>query len=147
MIRKFQPSDLEAVMELWLHGNIQAHDFIPKAYWEQHFSQVKEMLPDAELYIYENDNTAIIEGFVGLSDSYIAGIFVKDSARSQGIGKSLLDYVKSIKEGLTLNVYIRNQRAVNFYLREGFIIQSQNVDESTGEQEYVMAWQPYFREQ
>lgn len=141
MIRKFHPSDLEDVMDLWLHGNTAAHDFIPEEYWQQHFLQVKEMLPKAELYVYEDDNTGTRDGFVGLSDHYIAGIFVKENARSQGIGKRLLNYVKSIKGNLTLKVYVRNQRAVKFYQREGFLVQSQGMDEDTGEQEYIMAWQ------
>ncbi|MCI8556874.1 MAG: N-acetyltransferase [Lachnospiraceae bacterium] len=141
MIRKFQPSDLEAAMDLWLHGNTEAHDFISKEYWKQHFDEVKEMLPKAELYVYENDNTATFDGFIGLSGSYIAGIFVKGNARSQGIGKQLLDYVKAIKGNLTLKVYERNQRAVKFYQREGFFVQSQSVDEDTGQREYVMSWQ------
>lgn len=141
MIRKFQPSDLEAAMDLWLHGNTEAHDFISKEYWKQHFDEVKEMLPKAELYVYENDNTAAFDGFIGLSGSYIAGIFVKGNARSQGIGKQLLDYVKAIKGNLALKVYERNQRAVKFYQREGFFLQSQSVDEDTGQREYVMSWQ------
>lgn len=140
MIRKFQLSDLEAVMNLWLHGNTEAHDFVAEEYWRQHFDEVKEMLPKAELYVYENDNTAALDGFIGLSGSYIAGIFVKGTARSQGIGKQLLDYVKAIKGDLTLKVYKRNERAVKFYQREGFLVRSEGIDDDTGEQEYLMVW-------
>ena len=140
MIRKFQLSDLEAVMDLWLHGNIEAHVFVAEEYWRQHFDEVKEMLPKAELYVYENDKTITLDGFIGLSGSYIAGIFVKGTARSQGIGKQLLDYVKAIKGNLTLKVYKRNERAVKFYQREGFLVQSQGIDDDTGEQEYLMVW-------
>lgn len=34
MIRMFDARDLDQVMELWLNGNIEAHDFIPRNYWE-----------------------------------------------------------------------------------------------------------------
>ncbi|NBK90944.1 N-acetyltransferase [bacterium 1XD21-13] len=141
MIRAFQTTDLEAVMELWLRGNLQAHAFIEDTYWEQSFDLVKEMLPDAEAYVYENKATSAVEGFIGLVDnSYIAGIFVKDSARSQGIGKQLLDYIKADRQRLTLKVYEKNKRALQFYQREGFQIQSESLDENTGEQEYEMVW-------
>ena len=50
------------------------------------------MLPQAEDYAYENDNK--IQGFVGLNDEYIEGIFVSDEMQAQGIGKLLQDFVK-----------------------------------------------------
>ncbi len=139
MIREFRITDLEKVMDLWLQGNLQAHDFISGKYWKDHLEQVREMLPEAEVYVYENPVTGALEGFVGLSDNYLAGIFVKEEARSRGIGRALLEHVKIIRPGLTLRVYEKNSRAVQFYLREGFAILSREVEESTGEREYVMA--------
>ena len=73
MIRKFHRNDLSAVMEIWLETNIQAHSFIPQKYWMDNFEMVKDMLPEAELYVYEDDNTHQADGFIGLTDNYIAG--------------------------------------------------------------------------
>ena len=126
-------------MHIWLNANLQAHGFIPADYWKSHFEQVKQLLPDAKLYIYE-EFPASPCGFIGMSGDYIAGIFVKDSARSQGIGKQLLDYIKADRQRLTLKVYEKNKRALQFYQREGFQIQSESLDENTGEQEYEMVW-------
>ena len=89
---------------------------------------VREMLPLAEIYVYEEDDTNLIDGFIGLLDSYLAGLFVKDTAQSKGIGKQLLDYAKSIKSEMTLSVYQKNIRAIHFYQREQFQIQSENID-------------------
>ena len=61
--------------------------------------------------------------------------------QSHGIGKSLLDYIKDKKVRLQLNVYQKNVRAMSFYQREGFTIQSERMDEFTGETEYVMDWE------
>lgn len=47
------------------------------------------MLSQAEVYIYENDQK--IQGFIGLNDEYIEGIFVSDEMQSQGIGKILIN--------------------------------------------------------
>ena len=71
---------------------------------------------------------------------YIAGIFVKESARSKGIGKQLLDYAKERKTKLSLSVYQKNRRAVRFYQREHFIIQAENIDNETNEKEFKMVW-------
>lgn len=71
----------------------------------------------------------------------IEGIFAAGKAQSQGIGKSLLDFLKAKKPELHLNVYQKNTRAIRFYEREGFQIQSEGLDEATGEKDYAMAWQ------
>ena len=104
------------------------------------FDMVKEMMPLAEIYVYEVDNANQIDGFIGLNNDYIEGIFIKDVAQSKGTGKQLLDQVKKIKSTLKLNVYQKNERAIQFYLREEFSIQSECVDDNTGEKEFTMVW-------
>ncbi|MDE6111156.1 MAG: GNAT family N-acetyltransferase, partial [Eubacterium sp.] len=136
MVRIFEEKDLNKVAELWLDTNIKAHNFIPAEYWQNHFEIVKEMFLQAEIYVYEKADR--IQGFIGLDDNYIAGIFVCSTVQSKGIGKQLLDYVKAIKSKLSLNVYKKNVRAVQFYQREGFSILSENIDENTNEIEYLM---------
>lgn len=138
MIRKLQKADIDRVAEIWLYTNLKAHYFIPAQYWKDNFELVKEMLSQAEVYVYESDEK--IQGFVGLSDEYIEGIFVSDEKQSQGIGKLLLDFVKNRKTDLQLNVYQKNERAIHFYQREGFEIQCEGLDEATGEKDYVMIW-------
>lgn len=140
MVRGFKENDWETIMKIWLDANITAHDFISEEYWVGNYDMVKEMLPQAEVYVYEDDSTNQIEGFIGLSDSYIAGLFVRRENQSQGIGKQILDYVKNRKTDLRLHVYQKNLRAVRFYQREEFLIESEGVDENTGEKEYFMIW-------
>lgn len=140
MIRESRKADLTNVMQIWLETNIQTHHFISEEYWAGSYELVEEMMPQAELYVYEDDITNKVEGFIGLTDNYIAGIFVRKEVQSKGIGKQLLDYVKAFKTSLTLSVYQKNKRAVHFYQRECFVIQSENIDESTNEKEYIMAW-------
>ena len=138
MIRKLQNVDINKVVDIWLKTNLEAHDFIPGQYWTSNYEAVKKMLPQAEVYVYEDNK--IIQGFVGVRDEYIEGIFVSGKMQSHGIGKALLDYIKDKKARLQLNVYQKNVRAISFYQREGFTIQSEGLDEFTGEKEYVMEW-------
>lgn len=140
MIRQFKKNDLSAVMQIWIDTNIKAHDFIPKEYWESNYEIVKEILPDAEIYVHEDDTTGFIDGFIGLTNNYIAGIFVKEDKQSKGIGKQLLNYVKNIKPNINLSVYQKNTKAVRFYKREQFQIVSENVDDITNEKEFIMEW-------
>ena len=138
MIRKLQNVDINKVADIWLKTNLEAHDFIPGQYWTSNYEAVKKMLPQAEVYVYEDNK--IIQGFVGVRDEYIEGIFVSGKMQSHGIGKALLDYIKDKEARLQLNVYQKNVRAISFYQREGFTIQSEGLDEFTGEKEYVMGW-------
>ncbi|GAB6129321.1 hypothetical protein JCM17204_19120 [Blautia stercoris] len=138
MIRKLLNGDIDRVAEIWLKTNLKAHYFISNQYWKSNYELVKEMMSQSEVYVYEADK--MIQGFIGLNDEYIEGIFVSDEMQSCGIGKLLLDYIKDKKERLQLNVYQKNARAISFYQREGFIIEGEGLDEATGEKEYTMLW-------
>ena len=140
MIREYVECDIDSVMQIWLDTNIHAHNFISPDYWRSNFDVVREMLPYAEIYVYEDDSANQIDGFIGLNDNYIEGIFVKEATQSKGVGKQLLDYVKKFKSTLRLNVYQKNEKAIKFYIREKFNIQSENVDGDTGEKEFIMEW-------
>ena len=140
MIRTFSENDLFAVMQIWLDANIKAHSFIPKDYWTDNYAMVKDILPQAEIYVYEDSDTNQINGFIGLTDNYIEGIFVREAIQSKGIGKQLLNYAKEIKSSLRLNVYQKNTRAITFYQREQFVICSEIIDDSTNEKEFIMTW-------
>ena len=139
MIRELRKVDINKVAEIWLDTNIKTHYFISAQYWKSNFELVKELLFQATVYVYEDKQE--IQGFIGLSNEYIEGIFVSAEMQSQGIGKILLNYVKGKRNKLILNVYQKNTRAISFYQREGFEIQYSGLDEATGEKDYVMAWQ------
>lgn len=103
MIRKLQKADLNRVADIWLDTNIKAHSFVPAQYWKNNFETVKEMLLQAEVYVYEDNQR--IQGFIGLNGEFIEGIFVSAENQSQGIGGLLLNYIKNKKPKLSLNVY------------------------------------------
>lgn len=139
MIRKLTGADIDETATIWLETNRKAHDFISTEYWQSNFDMVKEMLLQAELYVYESEGS--IQGFIGLNDEYIAGLFVSEQAQSHGIGKCLLNFMKDQKRKLSLSVYQKNIRAIHFYQREGFVIQCEKIDDHSGEKEYVMTWE------
>ena len=139
MIRKLQAADINRVAEIWLEANIKTHCFIPAEYWESNLDFTKEALPQAEVYVYNDAQN--VQGFIGLDGAHIEGIFVAEKMQSQGIGKLLLNFAKARKTRLGLNVYQKNMRAIHFYRREGFEIQSEGLDEATGEKDYVMTWE------
>lgn len=134
-----QPADLDRLMAIWLTANLEAHSFIAADYWQDNLAAVRQMIPQAEVYVYQRHEEIL--GFIGLADDYIAGIFVDRQARGQGIGKQLLEHVKTSHGRLTLQVYQQNIRAVQFYQRENFQIHAKQLDEHTGVPELEMLWQ------
>ncbi len=138
MIRKFEKQDTKRVMQIWLEANLEVHDFVSSEYWLLQYQSVQEQLLPADIYVYEQDNE--IQGFAGMMDDYLAGIFVDKKYRSMGIGKGLLECIKKVYPVFSLNVYQKNQRAVDFYLREKLTIVSTGVDKDTAEADYTMVW-------
>lgn len=138
MIRTFNPKDLDTLMTIWLEGNLDAHDFVDPDYWKSNFDQVKKELPNAQLYIDEEDGE--IAGFVGLQDDFIAGIFVKKDYRGQGVGSKLISFLKLKHNRLRLSVYKKNHAAYNFYERRGFKLIRTDIDQETGADDCLMEW-------
>ncbi len=138
MIRKFEKNDLHDVMQIWKNENIKSHKFIPKKYWETHYNYVKDILPNAEIYVYLLRETIV--GFIGLNQNYIEGIFVDTNHQYKGIGTALLNKAKENRNQLTLSVYKKNKNAIHFYKKNGFVLGKESLDKHTNEIEYSMTW-------
>lgn len=137
MIKEFKIEQLDEVMKIWIETNIDAHNFIPKEYWINNFELVKQMLPTANNYVFEENN--IIKGFIGIIEqSYIAGLFVKKEYQGEGIGQKLIECSKSKYGHLTLDVFVKNEKALNFYYKNSFEVLDTKINEETKELEYTM---------
>ena len=139
MIKEFDISKIDNIMRIWIEENTKAHDFISKDYWEKNYDYVKKVLPDATVFVYEDNDE--IKGFIGIvENSYIAGLFVSYKYQSNGIGEELLKRCKQEYSILKLNVYAKNIKAVNFYKKHGFKIEQEKENIDTKEVEYSMVW-------
>ena len=125
------------IMDIWLSTNINAHSFISDEYWKNQFEEVRTAILEAEVYVFED---GVINGFVGIIENYIAGIFVKEEFQAQGIGKELIQFLQNFKSELILNVYEKNKKAVNFYIKNNFKISQKRNEEETNHMEYQMIW-------
>jgi len=138
MIRKMTTREIDEVGQIWLTSNIDAHDFIDKDYWKNNLTFVKEQFELANIFVYVENNKIV--GFVGLKGDYIAGIFVSKGQRNRGIGKQLLDFLKMKYSRLILEVYAKNYRAKEFYERNEFKVNLEEIDDDNSEKEYQMIW-------
>lgn len=141
MIRKYTKEDLEQVMKIWLETNVEAHAFIPKAYWEGRYEMVKETVAsslESEVQIFVAEDEGKIKGFIGLLDGYIEGLFVNKEWQKKGIGYQLVEHAKKDYTELSLKVYEKNEKAIAFYKRQGFEVIEQDYEEATNESEFLM---------
>ena len=110
MIRKLQNVDINKVADIWLKTNLEAHDFIPGQYWTSNYEAVKKMLPQAEVYVYEDNK--IIQGFVGVRDEYIEGIFGQMRGNSMKNEKDVLILAIESSCDETAAAVVKNGRTV-----------------------------------
>lgn len=135
MIREYQSADLDSIMAIWLQGNEQAHSFIPAEFFRNNYELVKLVIPASKIYVQDIDG---VKGFIGLTDNYIAGLFVTADFRRQGIGQALLQKAKQQYNELLVNVYKQNESAIAFYLSQGFTIVAEGVNEENNQPELLM---------
>ena len=140
MIRNYQSSDIEHLIQIWLEASIKAHHFIPREFWQSQVESMRNIyLPSSEVYVYELDSSVV--GFYALHEDNLAAIFVSPDQQHQGIGKQLIDHAKQRRPMLTLSVYKENQASYQFYLSQGFKIEPEQADPHTEHLEYVMYYQ------
>ncbi|MGG4102882.1 GNAT family N-acetyltransferase [Paenibacillus lautus] len=139
IIRRMTNEDLNDIIEIWLSASKEAHHFIPVDYWESKQRDMREVyLPMAETYLIES--AAHVRGFVSLVGDDLAALFIDTSRQNQGYGKALLSYVMDLREVLKLRVYEENQRAIRFYLKNGFEVYEDSLDHDTGQKEQILIW-------
>ncbi|RDW22110.1 N-acetyltransferase [Oceanobacillus chungangensis] len=139
-IRLSKKTEVNKLVEIWYEGSLIAHDFIDKDYWKSQQTEMKEKyLPMSETYVISNDNDVV--GFVSMVNNYLAALFIDVKHQGEGYGKGLLNFIKRRRENIQLNVYKKNNKAVNFYLENGFVIENESLDEQTGEEEFLMGWE------
>ena len=101
---------------------------------EEIYSIIKEKFgvdykdnPFTHWYIYEEDNELL--GFINMDIKYdkseLVYIYVKEEYRNKGIATKLLnEAITDLKQkeviNITLEVNENNQKAINFYLKNGF---------------------------
>lgn len=139
IIRSLENGDIKLAVQIWLDASKKTHHFIDPTFWE---SKVEEM---ETIWLPKAENTGILKGerligFSSLAENRLAAIFINPKEQGKGYGKLLLSHVKQQRKCLELSVYEKNQSAIAFYKKNGFIITERQKDSVTGEYEFVMVW-------
>lgn len=92
---------------------------------KNHFYLIKynEVIVGYTLIIFNKNEPQILFE----NPAYLSRIYLLEAYYGLGLGKQLFDFIKSIcienkQSGIWLNVWVENQRAINFYKKQGFEI-------------------------
>lgn len=111
---------ISQLLEVWEDSVKATHLFLSN----EEINNIKEYVPQAlkgvaHLVIVENENNAPI-AFMGIEDTKLEMLFIKNSARGKGLGKQLLNYGIENYNMNELAVNEQNPSAKGFYEYMGF---------------------------
>ena len=137
MIRAFEVSDMNDVLDIWLRASIETHNFVGREFWKSKIEDMqKTYIPASDTYVFIDSE--VIKGLFSLHGDTLAAMFVSPDFQGNGIGQQLMNKAKSLRTKLNLTVYKENLRSVVFYRKCGFVIIKEKVDEHTGHVEILM---------
>ncbi len=133
---------MDAVLKIWLEASVEAHGFIARKFWESKVDDMQNIyIPASETYVFEESGA--IKGFASLHEDTLAALFVSPTDQGRGIGRQLMDQVKSQRKKVNLSVYQENPRSIRFYEKCGFVLVEERIDEHTGHVEILMEYEAY----
>ncbi len=90
MIRPYQESDVEDIIEVWYQASLVAHPFLSENFLAEEKRKIRHVyLPNAQTWVYEGQGKPV--GFISLIDNEVGAIFVHPSMHRRGIGRALMD--------------------------------------------------------
>ena len=137
VVRNATKDDYDRLAEIFLTAFPLDHS-IPDECWKGQAYRARLILPYWPVLVYEERGS--IEGFISVADKQITDMFVAPSAQRRGIGTTLLERAKELQPTLELEVYSHNERAVSFYLKHGFVIESRYEDWCASKEVLRMKW-------
>lgn len=134
-------TDIQRVIDIWYEGSVKAHSFIDQAYWATARTAMQTTyIPKSKTWVMLLGHQII--GFYSIFEDNLAAIFIDPVFQGKGYGRTLLQHAFGHSQKLRLHVYQKNESAVRFYKANGFNVESEAVDDNTGEKEFIMLWTP-----
>ena len=131
MIRPYKDTDLSELLEAWYSASLVGHPFLDEAFFRQERKKIREVyLPNAETWVFEQDE--VVVGFVALIGNEVGAIFVDSNYHGRGIGRALMDYARSLRDILEVDVFKDNKVGRDFYEKCGFHQVGEHVHKETG---------------
>lgn len=121
IIRQAIAADHPRLLDIWLRAVRATHHFLQASDIDALLPQLRDVyLPAVELWVaVDPDDNPL--GFIGLGENHVEMLFIEPEWRGRGIGRALLDFCRSSRDTLSVDVNEQNPQAVGFYLHYGFV--------------------------
>lgn len=121
IIRQATNADHPQLLDIWLRSVRATHHFLKDSDIEALLPQLRDIyLPAVELWVAVDAEDSPL-GFIGLNEHHVEMLFIEPDLRGKGIGRALLDHVRSSRSQMSVDVNEQNPEAVGFYLHYGFV--------------------------
>jgi putative acetyltransferase len=139
VIRRFEAADMEETLRVFRAACLPSHPFLGSAFVEKSENAMRERnLAALDTYVLDDGG---IRGFLSHHGPFIDALFVDPEFQSRGLGKQLLDHLKTLLPSIHLTVFAQNPRAVRFYQREQFWAVKLIDHRETGETIVLLKWE------
>lgn len=139
MIKRYEPSDCDELLDVWERATRSAHPFLRDDFLEVERRNIPHVyLPVAETWVWLAD--AHVAGFISLLGNEVGAVFVDPKSHRSGIGRTLMERAKDLRTELEVEEFERNPKGVAFYSSLGFSVVHRNVHEPTGFDVVRMRW-------
>jgi GNAT superfamily N-acetyltransferase len=142
-LRQAGPDDAAGLAEIFLAARAEM-TYLPRLHtdeetcrWIAEVVLVEQMVQVAEV------EEALV-GFAALAQNHLGHLYVAPGRQGGGVGRALLDWVKTIcPGGFDLWVFQKNRRARSFYRREGLreSLLTDGADNEERQPDVLMTWQ------
>jgi putative acetyltransferase len=121
-IRKSQPGDRGALVDIWLRSVRASHHFLSEADIQSMLPLVRDVaLAEMEVWVLCSDSGELV-GFLGLNGAKVEALFLAPEFQRRGGGRQLLCHARQLKGALTVDVNEQNPEALRFYEACGFVV-------------------------
>jgi putative acetyltransferase len=141
MIRKYEVTDIEAVVSSWRLSSELAHPFLSQAFFDQEDENLRNIyVKFAETWVCEVDGRVV--GFIALVGNEVGGLFLDPAYHGRGFGKAMVDWaVREKGHRLSVDVFKENVIGRHFYDSYGFKFLEEFIHEPTGQVTLKMTYE------
>lgn len=139
MLKQFDKKDIDVLMKIWKDNNQKFQFFINNEYWTNNYVNFKNELLSDKVYVYTEATKILAFVAVNPADEII-NIQVLPEIQREGIGKILIDKIKSENRNLVVRVFEKNINAILFFKALGFKKIDDFIDENVNEKCYLLRW-------
>ena len=133
LIRQYNSSDINAVLNTWEGATRLAHSFMTDEFIAQERRNTRDIyLPNTDTWVAELDGK--VQGFIALMGNEVGALFLQPEHHGKGAGKAMMDKAKELHGDLEVEVFKENSMGREFYAKYGFEPLEEKLHDPTGQQ-------------